>query len=229
MKIEEARQIVASESEVMEARIYSPREQELATEILREGIKRGRGWQLESGYSYSLLECTDFTRPMSPKEIGMWGKTLATAVWNKYPEVVVQSNIIVSESDRGGALIACKAAEVLGKQLVLANWYKEPPPGSVSSKMKAPFLDDIELCLCMFGIEPGDRFMILDELISSASTTDVLASLGAEMGGEAVLACYLVEKNGINGRERLDENGWQFPVESLVKFEVDGEQVRVLN
>ena len=64
-------------------------------------------------------------------------------------------------------------------------------------------------------IKPGDKVVLLDDLIATGGTTKAAAELVEELGGEVVEMLFLIELVDLKGREVLSE----YKVGSVVKFE----------
>ena len=52
-------------------------------------------------------------------------------------------------------------------------------------------------------IHPGQKVLIVDDLIATGGTTEAMVHLVEELGGEVVGIVVLIELAGLNGRERL--------------------------
>lgn len=63
-------------------------------------------------------------------------------------------------------------------------------------------------------IKPGQKVVIIDDLIATGGTTEAMIKLIEGLGGEVVKICFVIELAGLNGRERL--KGYQ--VDSLITY-----------
>ena len=63
-------------------------------------------------------------------------------------------------------------------------------------------------------IKPGERVVIVDDLIATGGTMRAAADLITELGGEVVKMLFLIELEGLNGRAKLDG----YDVEAVVKY-----------
>lgn len=52
-------------------------------------------------------------------------------------------------------------------------------------------------------IKPGDKVVIIDDLIATGGTIEAIVKLVEQLGGEVVRICFLMELEGLKGRERL--------------------------
>ncbi|GFR35810.1 adenine phosphoribosyltransferase [Thermobrachium celere] len=64
-------------------------------------------------------------------------------------------------------------------------------------------------------IKPGQRVLIVDDLLATGGTIAAVAKLVEQLGGEVAGMCFLIELTGLNGREKLSK----YDVESLIKYE----------
>lgn len=54
-------------------------------------------------------------------------------------------------------------------------------------------------------IKPGQKVLIVDDLIATGGTTEAMIHLVEELGGEVVAIVVLIELAGLKGRERLKD------------------------
>jgi adenine phosphoribosyltransferase len=66
-------------------------------------------------------------------------------------------------------------------------------------------------------IQPGDRLVLIDDLLATGGTMRAVANLVGKLGGEVVESAFVVELPPLKGRERLHPT----PVHSLVEFMVE--------
>ena len=64
-------------------------------------------------------------------------------------------------------------------------------------------------------IKPGQKVVIVDDLIATGGTTEAIVKLIEKMGGEVVKICCVMELVGLKGREKL--NG--YAVDALITYE----------
>ena len=64
-------------------------------------------------------------------------------------------------------------------------------------------------------IKPGDKVVLLDDLIATGGTMKAAAELAEELGGEVVEMLFLIELVDLKGREVLSK----YKVDSVVQFE----------
>lgn len=64
-------------------------------------------------------------------------------------------------------------------------------------------------------IQPGQRVVLVDDLIATGGTIQAAAELVEELGGKVVKIIFLMELAGLKGRERLGK----YDVESVIRYE----------
>lgn len=64
-------------------------------------------------------------------------------------------------------------------------------------------------------IKPGQKVVIIDDLIATGGTIEAITKLVEELGGEVVKIVFLIELAGLNGRQKLAG----YDVESVVCYE----------
>ncbi|MER2534275.1 MAG: adenine phosphoribosyltransferase [Rhizobiaceae bacterium] len=66
-------------------------------------------------------------------------------------------------------------------------------------------------------IAPGEKVILVDDLIATGGTAEAAARLIQRMGGDIVAACFVIDLPDLGGRARLEALG--VPVRTLVAFE----------
>ena len=64
-------------------------------------------------------------------------------------------------------------------------------------------------------IKPGQKVVIVDDLIATGGTTEAIIKLVEALGGKAVKICFLMELAGLKGREKLSG----YDVDAAVVYE----------
>ena len=64
-------------------------------------------------------------------------------------------------------------------------------------------------------IKPGQKVVIIDDLIATGGTIEAIIKLFERLGGEVVGICFLMELKGLKGREILKG----YNVESVIQYE----------
>ncbi len=64
-------------------------------------------------------------------------------------------------------------------------------------------------------IKPGQRVVIVDDLIATGGTIEAITKLIKELGGDVVKIIFLMELKGLNGRDKLKG----YNVEAVIQYE----------
>lgn len=64
-------------------------------------------------------------------------------------------------------------------------------------------------------IKPGQKVVIVDDLIATGGTIEAITKLVKMLGGEVVKIVFLMELKGLNGREKLQG----YDVEAVIQYE----------
>ncbi|MEY8355312.1 adenine phosphoribosyltransferase [Lachnospiraceae bacterium 54-53] len=64
-------------------------------------------------------------------------------------------------------------------------------------------------------IKPGQKIVIIDDLIATGGTIEAIIRLIEELGGEVVKICFIMELAGLKGREKLAG----YDVEAMITYE----------
>ena len=64
-------------------------------------------------------------------------------------------------------------------------------------------------------IKPGQKVVIIDDLIATGGTTEAIIKLIEELGGEVVKIVFLMELKGLKGREKLKG----YNVDAVIRYE----------
>ncbi len=77
--------------------------------------------------------------------------------------------------------------------------------------------DEIEIHID--SVAPGDRVLIVDDLIATGGTAHATANLIREAGAEVIGASFVIDLPDLGGRKKLEAIG--VPVRTLIEFEGD--------
>lgn len=64
-------------------------------------------------------------------------------------------------------------------------------------------------------IKPGQKVVIVDDLIATGGTIEAIIKLIEGLGGEVVKICFVIELTGLKGREKLSG----YDVDSIITYE----------
>ncbi|WP_375565789.1 adenine phosphoribosyltransferase [Oceaniradius stylonematis] len=68
-------------------------------------------------------------------------------------------------------------------------------------------------------VKPGDKVILVDDLIATGGTAEGAVKLLQQMGADVVAACFVIDLPDLGGRAKIEELG--VPVRTLIEFEGD--------
>ena len=66
-------------------------------------------------------------------------------------------------------------------------------------------------------IQPGEKVILVDDLIATGGTAEAAVKLLRQMGADIVAACFVIDLPDLGGRQKLEALG--VPVRTLIGFE----------
>ena len=131
---------------------------------------------------------------------------LANAVRSQQPDILVGI-------ESRGFLVAAPLALKLGCGFVMARKRGKLPGRTVRYEYALEYgTDTIEMQ--EDAIQPGQRAVVLDDLLATGGTMSAAVSLLRRMGAEVTGAACIIELSFLEGRKRLD-----VPVTSIVAYD----------
>ena len=125
----------------------------------------------------------------------------------------VEFDVILGAESRG-FIFGMPIAYNLKKGFVPVRKKGKLPRETVSAKYELEYgIAEIEIH--KDAIVPGQKVVIVDDLIATGGTIEATAKLVKELGGEVVKIIFLMELAGLNGREKLKE----YDVASVICYE----------
>lgn len=64
-------------------------------------------------------------------------------------------------------------------------------------------------------IKPGQKVVIVDDLIATGGTIEAIARMVEQLGGQVVKICFVMELAGLEGRKKLSG----YLVDSIITYE----------
>lgn len=125
----------------------------------------------------------------------------------------VDCDVIVGAESRG-FLFGAPVAYNLKKPFVLVRKKGKLPRETISQKYELEY-GTAEVEMHVDSIKPGQKVVLVDDLIATGGTVEAAAKLIEKLGGEVVKMVFLLELAGLKGRERLDK----YDVDSVVVYE----------
>lgn len=125
----------------------------------------------------------------------------------------VDFDVLVGAEARG-FLLASPLAYKLHKPLVLSRKKGKLPCETVSQEYDLEY-GTATLEMHKDSILPGQKAVIIDDLIATGGTLAASASLVEKLGGEVVMILCLIELAGLNGRANVGK----YRIESVITYE----------
>ncbi|MBE6519998.1 MAG: adenine phosphoribosyltransferase [Thermoplasmata archaeon] len=121
---------------------------------------------------------------------------------------------LVAGSESRGFVFGTPVAYALGKGFVLVRKKGKLPRETISQEYDLEY-GTATLEMHKDAIKPGDKVVIVDDLIATGGTTEAMIKMIERLGGKVVKICFVMELAGLGGRDRL--NGYD--VTSLIRYE----------
>lgn len=123
------------------------------------------------------------------------------------------ANVVVGPESRG-FIFGCPAAVSLGIGFVPVRKPGKLPREEVKIEYSLEYGTNT-LCMHKDAIKPGDRVVIVDDLLATGGTAEAAIKLVESLGGIVVGVAFLIELTGLKGRELLKG----YNVFSLIDYE----------
>lgn len=113
-----------------------------------------------------------------------------------------------------GFIFGMPIAYLLGKSFVLVRKKGKLPCETISESYDLEY-GKAEIEIHTDSIKPGQKVVLVDDLIATGGTIEAAIKLIERLGGKVVDCLFLVELAGLKGRERLSN----YNVDSIVAYE----------
>lgn len=124
----------------------------------------------------------------------------------------VGAEVILGPESRG-FMFGCPVSYTLGIGFVPVRKPNKLPRETVSIKYDLEYGTN-ELHIHTDAIKKGQKVLIIDDLLATGGTTDATIKLVEKLGGQVVGCAFVIELEGLNGRELLKG----YDVFSLMKY-----------
>lgn len=121
---------------------------------------------------------------------------------------------IIAGAEARGFLFGMPIAYNMNKPFTPVRKKGKLPRETVSIKYDLEY-GSAEIELHKDSIQPGQKVVLLDDLLATGGTIEAAAKLVEELGGEVVKIIFLMELAGLNGRKKLEK----YDVESVLCYE----------
>lgn len=125
----------------------------------------------------------------------------------------ISFDIVVGTESRG-FIFGMPVAYALGKGFVPCRKKGKLPCETVSASYDLEY-GCAEIEIHKDAIKPGQKVVLIDDLIATGGTIDACAGLVEQLGGQVVKLVFLLELAGLKGRERLS----RYDMTSLITYE----------
>jgi adenine phosphoribosyltransferase len=121
---------------------------------------------------------------------------------------------VIAGAESRGFLFGAPIAYNMKKPFVLVRKKGKLPRETISQKYDLEY-GSAEVEIHTDSIKPGQKVVLVDDLIATGGTIEAAAKLVEKLGGEVVKIVFLIELAGLEGRKRLAK----YDVESVVCYE----------
>ena len=121
---------------------------------------------------------------------------------------------VISGTESRGFIFGVPIAYNLHKAFVPVRKKGKLPRETVSAEYELEY-GKAEIEMHKDAIQPGQKVVLVDDLIATGGTIEAAARLVEELGGEVVKIIFLMELEGLKGREKLKG----YDVESVIHYE----------
>ena len=122
-------------------------------------------------------------------------------------------NIVIGPESRG-FIFGMPIAYNLQKAFVPIRKKGKLPCETASIKYDLEY-GSAEIEIHKRSIKPGDKVVIVDDLMATGGTAKAIMAMGEEMGAEVVASAFLIELDFLNGRKALPD----CRVEAVIHYE----------
>lgn len=159
-----------------------------------------------------------------PKE-GISFKDITTLIGDKealkytidcLADLLKDKNIdVVVGPEARGFIFGTPLAYAIGAAFVPVRKKGKLPADTISVEYALEYGTDV-LEIHKDAIKPGQKVVIIDDLLATGGTIETVAKLVEAVGGEVVSLQFVIELTDLEGRKKLDK----YEVNSLVKYNV---------
>ena len=110
---------------------------------------------------------------------------------------------VIAGPESRGFIFGMPLAYNLGKSFVPVRKKGKLPCETVSVEYSLEYGDKTVIEIHKTAIKPGQKVVIIDDLLATGGTTEAAVKLIEKLGGEVVGAVFLIELTDLNGREKI--------------------------
>ncbi len=121
---------------------------------------------------------------------------------------------LVLGSESRGFVFGAPVAYAMNKGFVLVRKKGKLPRETISEEYDLEY-GTATLEMHTDAIKPGQKVVVIDDLIATGGTTEAIVKMVKRMGGEVVKIGFVIELAGFNGKDKFEG----IDVESLITYE----------
>ena len=121
---------------------------------------------------------------------------------------------VIAGAESRGFIFGAPLAYKNGKGLVLVRKKGKLPCETISEEYALEY-GTAEIEIHKDAIKPGQKVVIVDDLIATGGTTEAIIKLIERLGGKVEKVVFLIELKGLNGRDKLKG----YDVDAVIKYE----------
>ena len=121
---------------------------------------------------------------------------------------------VVAGLEARGFIFGAPIAYNLHKPFVPIRKKGKLPAETVSIKYELEY-GSAEIEIHKDAIKPGQKVVIVDDLVATGGTVAAAIKLFEMLGGEVVMNLFLIELKGLEGRKAIGD----YPVETVIQYE----------
>ena len=121
-------------------------------------------------------------------------------------------DLVIGPESRG-FIFGVPVAYLLGKGFVPVRKKGKLPRETISMKYDLEY-GQAEIEIHKDAVKPGQKVVIVDDLIATGGSAEAAAKLVEALGGDVVKMVFVMELAGLQGRKKLAK----YPVESLIVY-----------
>ena len=114
----------------------------------------------------------------------------------------VNADVIVGPESRG-FIFGCPTAYAMGKGFVAVRKPGKLPRETISCDYELEYGVNT-LCMHKDSIKPGQRCLVIDDLLATGGTAQATANLIEQLCGIVAGFAFVIELDGLNGRDKLE-------------------------
>lgn len=130
-------------------------------------------------------------------------RTTIQEIVHRYDTIAIDK---VAGIESRGFIIGAPVAYQLGKGFIPIRKQNKLPAETVGRDYQLEYGSD-RIEIHVDAIQPGDRVLLVDDLIATGGTAEAAAGLIQDMGGVVVECCFVIDLPDVGGRVRLENLG----------------------